>query len=199
MGLGILFCLIALATPLWSITVHGDVGEWDTGSYGWLGVTTDRYVRSAYDGSAYQPYSGPTFDQHVLASAVGTSYVLILVFLIVLVFVVALFSTGFAHTMPRLGLLIVAVLVLIFAFTALFYPILTVPNAAATDFRMGVLSSGFWGSASLPEVVTWGAGLGWWLLLLGVILGGVGGALPFLQGMRQPLPPPPPRQWQVEP
>ena len=198
MVLGVLFCLLALATPLWSVTFQEGPGHWDTSSYSWFGVNTDHFRQSVYDGSSYQPYSGPTFDQPALASAVGTSFALIAVLIIVLIFAIALYSTTFATRLPHLGLLVIALFVVIMALVALFAPLLIIPNAAAADFTATVFSSGFWGSSATPSA-TWGAGLGWWLLLIGVILGAVGGALPFLQRMRQPtVRAPPPREWQVE-
>lgn len=196
MALGVLFCLIALALPVWSVTVHGDVGEWDTTSWGWVGVTTDSYLRGAYDGSVYQPYSAPSFQFPALASAIGTSYVMIVVLIIVLVFVAALYSTPMATRLPHLALLVVAIFVLAMAIAALLYPIATVPSAAAANLRTTAFSSGFWGSSAAPPAA-WGAGAGWWLLLIAAFLGGAGAAIPFLRYVRQPVPPPP-REWQVE-
>ncbi len=196
MILGVLFCLLALATPIWSYTHQEGGSTWHTSNYGWLGETTDQYTQSVYDGSTYRPYSGPTFNEAALASAVGTSFALVVVFIIVLIVVTALYSTAFATRLPHLGVLIIALVVVIMALVALLAPIIIVPNAAATDLGTTVFSSGFWGSAA---PFTWGAGLGWWLLLVGVILGALGGVMPFLHRMRQPLPPPPPRQYQIEP
>src|SRR3989304_1630520 len=108
----ILASLIALATPMWAVTQAENGGRWDTTVYGWLGVSSDHYRLSAYDGTSSMPYSGPSFNQHVLASAVGASFTLIVVYAVVLAIVVALFSMEWAKTMPRFGLLIITVFVL---------------------------------------------------------------------------------------
>ncbi|MFA5896481.1 MAG: hypothetical protein WC985_06200 [Thermoplasmata archaeon] len=195
MVLAIVFSIVALATPMWAVTDQENPGRWDTSVYGWLGVSSDHYRQSAYDGSSYMPYSGPSFDQHVLASAVGASFTLIVVYAVLLAIVTALFSTDWAKTMPRLGLLIFTVFVVLIALAALFYPVLTVPSAAATDLGAPAMSGGFWGSTTTPDVFNWGAGLAWWLLLIAVILGAVGVALPYLQSMRGTPYPPPPQAW----
>ncbi len=196
--LAILFCLVALATPIWSVTFNGGTGRWDTSNYAWLGVNTDSYRQGIYDGSFYQPYSAPSFDMVALSSAVGTSYAVLLVFLIFLVAITLVFSTAFATRLPPMGLLVVAVFIAIVALAALFAPIVVIPNAAATSFGTAVFSGGLWGSSSTPSA-TWGAGLGWWLLLLAVIFGILGVVWPYLKGLRQPMVrPPPPREWQVE-
>lgn len=195
MVLAILFGIVALATPMWALTEHGDPGEWHTSTYGWAGVSTDNYRNSAYDGSTYLPYSGPSFHDYVLSSAIGASFTLIVVYAVLLAIVAALFSTEWAKTMPRLGLLIVVVFVVLVALAALFYPLLTVPNAAATNLGFPAVSGGFWGSIATPDVLNWGAGLAWWLLLIAVILGAVGVALPYLQSMRGTPYPPPPQAW----
>ncbi len=198
MVLAILVILIALATPMWAVTHQEGPGRWDTSVYGWLGVSSDHYVQSAYDGSSYLPYSGPSFDQHVLASAVGASFTLVVVYAVVLAIVVALFSMEWAKTMPRLGLLVITIFVVLVALASLFYPILTVPNAAAADFSAPAMGGGFWGSTTTPNSFTWGAGVAWWLTLIAVILGVVGVALPYVQSMRGTPYPPPPQAWRPQ-
>src|SRR5438132_68415 len=49
---------------------------------------------------------------------------------------------------------------------------------------------GFWGSAEPSPGVTWswGPGLGWWLLLVGVVLGVGGAVLPYLKSLRAMVP-----------
>ena len=199
MVLAIVVCVIALASPIWAVTTQESASRWDTSVFGLLGVSSDHYDQSVYDGSSYMPYSGPSFQDHLVASAVGASYALVVVYAVVLAIVVALFSMGRARTMPRLGLLLVTIFTVLVALAALFYPLLTVPGAAATDFSLASLGSGFWGSTAVPGgTIVWGAGAGWWLLLLAVILGSVGAAFPYLQSMRGTPYPPPPQGWQPQ-
>ena len=196
--LAILFCLLALATPIWSVTFQGPPGTWNTRNYSWLGVNTDHYLDGAYDGSSYQPYSAPSFDEAALASAVGTSFAIIVLYIIFLIAVTLLFSTSLMNRLPPMGLLVVAVFIAIVALAALLAPLAVIPNAAATALDFPSLSSGLWGSSAAPSA-TWGAGLSWWFLLIAVILGVLGVLWPYLKSLRQPVVrPPPPREWQVE-
>ncbi|HYU05574.1 MAG TPA: hypothetical protein VEM77_00130, partial [Thermoplasmata archaeon] len=72
---------------------------------------------------------------------------------------------------------------------------LKIPGAATTDL-VTFQVSGFWGSTNTgPTQVSWGAGLGWWLVLISVVLGIVGAALPYLKSIRAMVPPPP-EDWQ---
>ncbi len=201
MVLAIVICVIALAAPIWALTEQENASRWDTSVFGLLGVSADRYDQNQYDGSSYMPYSGPSFRDHLVASAVGASYALIVVYAVVLAVVVALFSMGRARTMPRMGLLLVTIFTVLVAIAALFYPLLTVPGAAtaAVDFSHPTVVSSFWGSTTATGATfVWGAGAGWWLLLLAVILGSVGAALPYLQSMRGTPYPPPPQGWQPQ-
>lgn len=196
--LGVLFTLIAIANPLWS-TTEGGGGDYTTSTYGWTTVTRVDYTNGVWMETTIQSYAARGFSDLAIASSLGGSYLAAVIFLIVLVVAVALFSLEFVHRLPSLGLLVIGLGVVVFAFVALLYPILTVPGAAAADLSRSAIT-GFWGTTSAP-VFSWGAALGWWSLLLGVILGVVGGIWPFLQALRNPMPrvpPPPPREWQVE-
>src|SRR5438552_2828318 len=75
------------------------------------------------------------------------------------------------------------------ALFALFYPIVAIPGAATTDIGTFTVG-GFWGSAEPSPGVTWswGPGLGWWLLLVGVVLGVGGAVLPYLKSLRAMVP-----------
>src|SRR5437773_531258 len=75
------------------------------------------------------------------------------------------------------------------ALFALFYPIVAIPGAATTDIGTFTVG-GFWGSAEPSSGMTWswGPGLGWWLLLVGVVLGVGGAVLPYLKSLRAMVP-----------
>ena len=68
-------------------------------------------------------------------------------------------------------------------------PIVAIPGAATTDIGTFTVG-GFWGSAEPSPGVTWswGPGLGWWLLLVGVVLGVGGAVLPYLKSLRAMVP-----------
>ena len=197
--LGVLFTLLAILNPIWSSTLDRGGGDTTTATYGWTTVTAVTYEGGVWSQTVIQSYNARGFDLHAVANADGASYAFALVFLVVLVGAIALFSIEWIHRLPSLGLLIFGLVVVVFAFVALFYPVLTVPSTAASDLQNPAIT-GYWGSAPAgPFTVSWGAGLGWWFLVLGVVFGILGGIWPFLKSMRQPIVrAPPPREWQVE-
>lgn len=199
--LGVLFTLIALANPLWSTTNDHGGGNYTTSTYGWTTVTAMRYESGVWAETTIQAYTSSFFNSNAIAGALSGSYFALLAFLIVLIVAVGIFSLPSMQRLPSLGFLIIGLVVAVFALVALFYPILTVPGAAASDLGRSTIT-GYWGSTATPGATfSWGAAFGWWLLLIGVILGVVGGIWPFLQALRNPVarvPPPPPREWQVE-
>src|SRR2546427_9889243 len=96
--------------------------------------------------------------------------------------------------MPTLSLLILSLIVLGVALVALFFPIVAIPGAATTDVGTFTIN-GFWGSASTagpPTGWSWGPGLGWWVLLVAVVLGTVGAVLPYVKSIRAMIPSPAP-------
>src|SRR3989442_12954472 len=102
--------------------------------------------------------------------------------------------------MPTLSLLILSLIVLGVALVALFFPIVAIPGAATTDVGTFTIN-GFWGSASTagpPTGWSWGPGLGWWILLVAVVLGAVGAVLPDVKSIRAMIPSPPPG-WRPSP
>lgn len=197
--IGAVFTIVAIANPLWSTTLDRGGGTYTTTSYGWTTVTRVGYENGVWMETLIQSYPATGFG--LVENALSGSYLAAVVFVFVLFVVIALFSLEWIRRLPNLGLLIIGLVVVVFALVALFYPMLTVPSAAATDLARPAISS-FWGSAAVPGgTYSWGAALGWWLLLVGAILGILGGLWPFLQALRNPVPrvpPPPPREWQVE-
>src|SRR2546425_980796 len=98
-----------------------------------------------------------------------------------------------------LGLAIVLVLV------SLALPFWSLSEAMGTDQNISSFSwttfttdryvGGAWGSASPSAPPTgwwWGRGLGWWILLLAVILGTAGAVFPYVKSVRAMIPSPPP-------
>jgi hypothetical protein len=196
--LGVLFTVLAILNPLWSTTIDYGGGDYVNHIYGWTTVTQVTYEGGTWSSTFVESYNARNFHENAIAGSLGASYLAAIVFLVVLVALFALFSIELVHRLPRLGLLIIGVVVVIAAFAALLYPALTVPSAAASDLGQSAIT-GYWGSFVTGTTLSWGAGLGWWLLLVGLIFGILGGIWPFLMNMRQPMiRAPPPREWQVE-
>lgn len=195
LALAILLALIALALPFWSFGFV-DGNEQEISSYSWTTVSTDRYRSGAWDGTEILPYTSTSFSFRSVAGVLGTSYILDLVFLIVVAVVLALFLMDYARTMPTLSFLIMSLLVVGVGLLALFYPVVTVPAAATTDLGTFTVG-GFWGSARTTTPArdwSWGPGLGWWVFLLAVVIGIIGAVLPYLKSVRA-LPLRGPREW----
>ncbi len=195
--LGAVFVLVALANPMWAYSTPGPAGSTYTYTFGWTTLTRLRYEGGAWAETLIQSYNAQTFNYHAIANSVGGSYLVALVLLILFIIAIAIFSIEWVHRLPELGLLVIALIVAVFALVAAFFPVITVPSTAASDLGNAAIT-GYWGASGVDS---WGAGLGWWLLLVGVILGIVGALVPFLTALRRPMarmPPPPPREWQVE-
>jgi hypothetical protein len=168
---------------LWSFG-QVDGNDQTISSFSWTYVTTDEYRSGSWIGSDSRPYSSTQFSFHSVAGVLGNAYVINLVFLVVLAVVLALYSIEFSRSMPTVSLLILSVIAVGVALFALFYPIIAIPAAATTDIGTFTIR-GFWGSMSTPPVQwSWGPGLGWWVLLLAVVLGGLGTVLPYLKGIQ---------------
>ena len=198
--IGVVFTLLAMASPIWAMTVDHGGGDYTTSTFGWTTRTDTSYQAGVWSDTFIQSYNARGFPLNAIANSMGASYIVLLVFLFVLIAAIALYSIEWVHRLPALGLLIIALVIVVFAFVALLYPIFTVPGAAASDYAISAIS-GFWGSVGVSPTTTrtWGAGLGWWFLLIALIFGIVGGVWPFLKTMRQPMVrAPPPREWQVE-
>lgn len=186
-GLGILFVLVSLAQPFWSISrLEGTDRE--TASFAWTTFSMERYEGGVWSETTALPYTFGSFPFPHVAGVAGNAYVLEGVFLLVLVAILGLFLLGYSHKLPTFSLLIVSLIVLASALFALFYPIVAIPAAATTDLGTFTVG-GFWGSAPQGSAEwSWGPGLGWWLLLVGVVLGLVGTVLPYLRSIRRMAP-----------
>ena len=188
LGLAILFVLLSLALPFWSISRTSGAVQ-DIQSFSWVSLTTEQYTRGAWSVTTIVPYSFPSFPYPDTAGVAGNVYVLTIVLLVVLAMVLALFRFEFSRKMPTMNLLILSLVVLGVALFALFYPIVAIPGAATTDVGTFTIG-GFWGTAQPSPGVTWswGPGLGWWLLLVGVVAGVSGAVLPYLKSLRSMVP-----------
>ncbi len=192
--LAVLFTLFSMASPVWSLT-DGSGANYNTATFDWTTTTEIEYRNGAWRQTTISSYSVLGGGASSFVNGIGGSYILQLVFLFVLIGAVVLYSLKWSQHLPGIGLLIVGLIVVVVAFVALLYPVLVLPPAAALGLGEPSIS-GYWGSAA---PLSWGAALGWWFLLIAVILGIVGGVWPFLKSMRQPMVrPPPPREWQVE-
>lgn len=187
LALAILFVLVSLALPFWSLGVVLGPDQ-DISSFSSSTVITDRYRGGAWDGTEILPYTSAQFTFRTVASVLGTAYLLVVALFIVFAVVLALFSTDYGQLMPTLSLLIVSLIVLGVALLALFFPIAAIPAAATTD-RGTFTIGGFWGSArEPPQDWSWGPGLGWWFLLIAVVLGTLGSVVPYLKSVRAMVP-----------
>ncbi len=193
--IAILFTLLALASPLWSMTDGVIGGDYTTTAFGWTSWTRMDYHSGVWTRTVIESYVAPGSPFTAFGSSAGAAYLLIVVFLVVLIAAIALISSWFSLHLHGFPLLILGLVVLFFALVALVFPVLTLPSAAATDLGEPAIV-GYWGGSG---TTTWGAALGWWLLLIGVLSGILGGIWPFFRSWRQPMVrPPPPREWQVE-
>lgn len=185
LALAVLLALVAFTLPFWSLA-SVDGNEKEISSFSWATVATERYVGGTWDGTEILPYSSTAFFFRALAGVLGTAYVLDLVFVIVAAVVLALFSMDYLRTMPTVSMLVISLLVVGVGLLAVFYPVVAVPGAATTDLGTFTIG-GFWGAtrtATPTRDWSWGPGLGWWLLLLSVVLGIVGAVLPYLKSIR---------------
>jgi len=197
LGFAILFVLFALASPFWSFRIDDGGGNYVNTVYGWWSVTSEEFRNGGWDKTTQWSYASSDLNQPNLASAMGASYLLGVIYLIILVVVVVLFSLERTRTMAPLVLLVLSLIVVIGSLLALFYPILSVQSAVTADPDFAPLViSGFWGirTDSAGTVISWGAGLGWWFLLVAVLLGIVGVALPYVRSVRA-MGAPKPRPW----
>src|SRR5205807_2116280 len=81
LGLAILFVLLSLALPFWSIS-RTSGGVQDIGSFAWVSFTTERYTRGAWSETTILPYNSPSFPYPATAGVAENLYVLSLVFLV---------------------------------------------------------------------------------------------------------------------
>ncbi|HEY7589326.1 MAG TPA: hypothetical protein VIB49_11370 [Thermoplasmata archaeon] len=180
--LAVILALVALALPIWAITEGSQGGgDWSTTTYGWTSRTRDNYEAGTLKSTTIEYYGGPGFPVPALASGSSASYAIIAVYVMLLIGVFVLFSTEWARTMPPLFLIIISIVVVLVALLALFYPVATIPSAAATSTPLPI--NGFWGSSTAPALA-WGAGASWWLLLVAVVLGCFGAAFPYIKSIR---------------
>ncbi len=192
LGLSILLALLGLALPVWSLgTFTGNTQ--DISTFSWTTVATDRFQSGGWTRTTILPYGSSAFP--TIAGVLGFAYAIDLAFLLLAIVVFAMFSLKIGRGMSTLGLLVTSLLVVGVGLLAIFYPIVAIPGAATTDLGTFTVN-GFWGITNIgPTQVSWGAGLGWWLVLISVVLGIVGAALPYLKSIRAMVPPPP-EDWQ---
>jgi hypothetical protein len=155
-GLAILFVLVSLVQPFWSVSRAAGVDQ-DIGSFGWVTFTSDHFTRGTWSVTTILPYSSPGFGYPDTAGVAGNVYVLEVVYLVVLGLVLGLFRFEFSRKMPTANLLILSLVVLGVALFALFYPIVAIPAAATTDIGTFTVG-GFWGSAQPAAGLTWSWG-----------------------------------------
>ena len=190
LGLAILFALLALASPWWAFTTDLGGGDRVTSVFGWTTVTAEEFDNGVWVRTTIESYARPSFDYPFVASTMGGSYLFTIVYLIVLIAAASLLSLPVMRTMGPLAYLVLALVVVGFGFATLLYPVLVLPGGLAADTDPVPIGGGYWGSSTYdppfgPQLsLTWGAALGWWFLLLGMICGIIGVALPYLRRLR---------------
>ena len=199
----IVLLVISLATPLWSLTLTRTPAAYSTTDFTWTSTNTNAYDTGMLEHILIQPYSAPGFDLNSLAGAVSASYVLFAVLTVVFAAVFIVYSLSIGGRLSTLGRLILALVVVVVALVVLLFPIVGVPPPASTDLGIPAIS-GFFGSGPVPGSMnppdgatpgavsaSWGAGLGWGLVLVAVILGVAGAILPYLRSVSRPAGPVP--------
>jgi hypothetical protein len=181
--IGILFVLLSLVLPFWTLAERTS-STLEIHSFSWRTFVTERFEDGTWSETTIFPYTSGGFPYPTVAGVAGNVYILSVVYLAILVIMLALFQMGFSRTLPTLSLLFISLIVLTGALFALFYPLVAIPTAATTDARYFAIG-GFWGTALEGGTAwSWGPGLGWWLLLIGVVSGIVGVVLPYLKSLR---------------
>jgi hypothetical protein len=184
LGLGLLLVLLSLLLPFWTLSERaGSTHEVHT--FYWTTFETDSFDDDVWSGTTTLPYRSPLSSYPAIATLAGNAYLIEAVYALILVAILGLFQVGFSRTLPPLSLLVVSLLVLTGGLFALFYPLVAIP-AATTDVQTFAVG-GFWGNVQVGSTVwSWGPGLGWWLLLVGVVLGILGAVLPYLKSLGIP-------------
>lgn len=181
LGLGLLFVLASLLLPFWTLSERQDSTQ-EIHAFSWTTVATDRYDNAMWSGTTILPYQSSQVSYPTVAALAGIAYLIMAVYALILIAILGLFQLGFSRSLPAVSLLIISLLVLTGALFALFYPLVAIP-AATTDVQTFAIGA-FWGSAREGgSLWTWGPGLGWWLLLVGVVLGTIGAVLPYLKSL----------------
>lgn len=198
LGLGVVFLLLAIAMPQWSYSFDRGGGDRDTFEFGWTTYTQVEFQDDRWVGTAMRSYEHPSFDAHFVAATVGATYVVALVFLLTVVAAAMILAWPRMRTMGPLAYLVLCLLVVVIGFSALLYPVLALPSGLASDMAPFPVGGGYWGSALYAGppsgTFTWGAGLGWWFILLAVACATIGAALPYLKSVRA-MGPPKPQAW----
>lgn len=180
---GIFFVLLSLFLPFWTLSEQTGTRQ-EIYSFSWNTFATDRFDDGSWSGTTILPYRVPGLPYPTVAVVASNVYVLQVVYLLILLAILGMFQLGFSRSLPTLSLLFLSLIVLTGALFSLFYPLVGIPAAATTDARFFAVS-GFWGTALEGGTSwSWGAGLGWWTLLVGVILGILGAVLPYLKSLR---------------
>lgn len=195
LALAILLALVALAMPLWVVAASETNGDRFSRLYGWTMVTDERYENGIWDQTTYQSYGSPNFNERTLSAVMATSYALVLLFLVLLIVAIVLFSWRRTRLLPPIGLLILSLLVVALGIVALMYPVLAVP-AAYGDLQPLPLSGWSGSTTFFGAALSWGGASGWWLLLVSLILGVIGVVLPYVESVRLG---PSPQTWRAPP
>ncbi len=187
-GLVVLLGLVALTQPIWVFEQRSPGGDIDRWTFGSTIVTREAWVDGVWAGTAWTPYTSPTFHDYRMREVMGTAY---LVAGLAVACLVAFGAVQFAARSRRVLepiVPLVGVIALGFSAAAVVYPVLAVPPAASLDVSGAI--AGFSGTAPGPGslVLAWGGGAAWWLWIAATLLALVPVVVPVLQRRTLPRP-----------
>jgi hypothetical protein len=158
--LAVLLGVAALTQPLWAFQRDRGDGDVDKSSYGWTSLVVDEWRSGVLARTTVTPYASPTFDQFRMREAARVSYLIGVLYLVLLLLLGAIHRNP--NRVPAMAAHIAGLCAFLVAMFALVYPVATIGTAAAFDVNPAV--TGFFGSATVGgDRLAWGPGVAWWL------------------------------------
>ncbi len=171
---------IAITQPIWTLEENDGVGGLTRWTYAWTTFDEEEYGNGVWDQTTTRSYFGPSFTQYRMRDAIGTTYLVGVFFVVLLLVLVILEFLARSRKVPTNAVPVTNIVAMGLGFVALGLPALSIPAAAAGD--VGAVVSGFFGSAAAGGIAySWGAGLSWWLWLVATIITLVVFVVPLVQ------------------